>query len=49
MGSENGGCEAKTGICIIAFIIFNFLVYKCPKTGLNCLGDCAKIMHVLWY
>ena len=46
LSNRNGGYGLKTGRCIVAFMIFNFLVYKYPKTGLNCLEGRASLMHV---
>ena len=46
MGNENGGYGVKAGRCIVAFMIFNFLVYKYLKTGLNWTKIHAKIMHI---
>ena len=45
MSNGNGGYGVKAGRYIVAFMIFNFLVYKCPKNGLNCPKGRAKIMH----
>ncbi len=45
LSNRNGGYGVKAGGCIIAFIIFNFLIYKFPKNGLDCLEGRASLFH----
>jgi len=47
LSNRNGVHGVKAGRCIVAFMIFNFFVYKRLKTGLNWFGGHARMMHVL--
>jgi hypothetical protein len=49
LSNRNGAQGVKAGRCIVAFMIFNFLVYKCPKTGLNFLESRPSLMRELLF